>query len=127
MAVRRIVANIAAPPGEDGAAFYQDVLGLDRLMDLGFITTWGHGAGDDGAGDDGQAGAPPQVGVASEGGSGAPVPDLSVEVDNLEDVFARAEAGGFDIPYPLTDEPWGVRRFMVRDPFGRLVNILTHI
>ncbi|RVB32138.1 glyoxalase, partial [Mesorhizobium sp. M7A.F.Ca.CA.004.05.1.1] len=22
--------------------------------------------------------------------------------------------------------PWGVRRFYVRDPFGRLVNILSH-
>ncbi len=24
------------------------------------------------------------------------------------------------------DEPWGVRRFYVRDPFGKLVNILAH-
>ena len=26
--------------------------------------------------------------------------------------------------YGITDEPWGVRRFFVCDPFGRLVNIL---
>ena len=25
-----------------------------------------------------------------------------------------------------TDEPWGVRRFYARDPFGRLINILSH-
>jgi len=24
------------------------------------------------------------------------------------------------------DEPWGVRRFYVRAPFGKLVNILAH-
>lgn len=109
--------DIAAPPGEDGAAFYCDVLGLDRLMDLGFITTWGA---------TGQS-APPQVSVASEGGAGAPVPDISVEVDDLDDVHRRAVERGYDIPYPLTNEPWGVRRFMVRDPFGKLVNVLTHL
>ncbi len=34
---------------------------------------------------------------------------------------------GFKIEYELTDEPWGVRRFYVRDPFGKLVNILSHL
>ena len=116
MTVRRIVMNVAAPTGEDGAAFYRDLLGLDLLMNLGWITTWGSPSGT----------AAPQISVASEGGSGAPVPDMSVEVDDLEVIWSRAEAGGFDICYPLTDEPWGVRRFMVRDPFGKLVNILSH-
>ena len=30
------------------------------------------------------------------------------------------------IEYGPANEPWGVRRFYVRDPFGRLVNILSH-
>ena len=34
--------------------------------------------------------------------------------------------GGFPIEYGPVDEPWGVRRFFVRDPFGRLINILKH-
>ncbi len=29
------------------------------------------------------------------------------------------KAAGFAIEYGPTDEPWGVRRFYVRDPFGR--------
>lgn len=116
MPVRRIVMNVAAPPGEDGAAFYRDLLGLDCLMSLGWITTWGLSTGDNA----------PQVSVASEGGSGAPVPDMSIEVDDLDDVWARAQAGSYPIEYTLTVEPWGVRRFMVRDPFGKLVNILAH-
>ena len=32
-----------------------------------------------------------------------------------------------NIAYPLADEPWGVRRFFVRDPFGKLVNIVSHV
>lgn len=26
-----------------------------------------------------------------------------------------------------SDEPWAVRRFYVRDPFGKLINVLAHI
>ena len=36
------------------------------------------------------------------------------------------KAAGFAVEYGPADEPWGVRRFHVRDPFGRLVNILSH-
>ena len=58
--------------------------------------------------------------------SGTPVPDLSIEVDDLEKVHQAALAAGFAIEYGPKSEPWGVRRFYVRDPFGRLVNILIH-
>ena len=34
---------------------------------------------------------------------------------------------GIPIEYGPADEPWGVRRFYVRDPFGKLVNILSHL
>ena len=51
---------------------------------------------------------------------------LSIEVDNLDEAHRRAVAGGFVIAYGPVTEPWGVRRFYVRDPFGRLVNILAH-
>jgi catechol 2,3-dioxygenase-like lactoylglutathione lyase family enzyme len=115
MTVRRIVANL--PPDGTGkaAAFYRDLLGLDVLMDLGWITTFG--ASDP---------APVQVSVATEGGSGTPVPHLSIEVDDVETLHARAQELGFAITYPLTTEPWGVRRFYVRDPMGNEINIVTH-
>ena len=64
--------------------------------------------------------------MAREGGSGTPVPDLSVEVDNLDEIYERARSEGFEIVYPLSDEPWGVRRFHVRDPLGKVINILSH-
>jgi lactoylglutathione lyase len=115
MAVLRIVANVAAGDPARAAPFYEGVLGLSMVMDLGWIRTY---AAD--------AAAPPQVSIMTEGGAGAPVPDLSIEVDDVDAVHARAVAAGCAIVRPLRDEPWGVRRFFVRDPFGRLVNVLAH-
>ena len=61
-----------------------------------------------------------------QGGSGTPVPDLSIEVDDVDAALAAMKAAGFEIEYGPADEPWGVRRFFVRDPLGKLVNILAH-
>jgi catechol 2,3-dioxygenase-like lactoylglutathione lyase family enzyme len=115
MAVKRIVPNIAAGRVEDAKAFYGDLLGLNLVMDHGWLVTF---AAD--------TRAAPQVSIASEGGSGTPVPDISIEVDDLDAVHARLLAAGAPIEYGPTREPWGVRRFYVRDPFGRLINILAH-
>ena len=54
------------------------------------------------------------------------MPDLSIEVDDVDAALAAMEAAGFQIEYGPVDEPWGVRRFFVRDPFGKLINILAH-
>jgi hypothetical protein len=34
---------------------------------------------------------------------------------------------GFEIAYPLRDEEWGVRRFMLRAPSGTVVNVVSHL
>ena len=115
MEVKRIVANISAARVEDARRFYCDVLGLEVVMDLGWIVTFTSGSN-----------APVQISVASEGGSGTQVPDLSIEVDDVDAAYDRTRSTGFEIVYPLTDEPWGVRRFYTRDPYGKLVNILAH-
>jgi catechol 2,3-dioxygenase-like lactoylglutathione lyase family enzyme len=115
MKVKRIVANIAAEDAAAAKRFYHDVLGLDLLMDLGWIATYGSGQQQS-----------VQVSIASEGGSGTPVPDLSIEVDDIDAALAAMRNAGFAIEYGPADEPWGVRRFYVRDPFGKLVNILAH-
>ena len=115
MTVRRIVANIAAADPERARAFYGDLLNLEVAMDLGWILTFAS-----------DATARAQVSIASEGGSGTPVPDLSIEVDDVDAVYRRAKTAGHEITYDIADEPWGVRRFYVRDPFGRTLNILSH-
>lgn len=115
MKVRRIVANIAAADIAAARRFYVDVLGLDVLMDHGWIATFGNAEEER-----------VQLSVATEGGSGTPVPDLSIEVDDIEAALERMRRAGFDPEYGPADEPWGVRRFYVRDPLGKLVNILQH-
>ncbi|QKD01008.1 VOC family protein [Mesorhizobium loti] len=115
MKVRRIIANIATSDIAAAKRFYQDVLGLVLLMDHGWIATYGS-----------QEKMDVQISFAEQGGSGTPVPDLSIEVDDVEAALQGMKAAGFAIEYGPADEPWGVRRFYVRDPFGRLVNILSH-
>jgi len=115
MKVRRIVANIATQDVAAAKRFYQDVLGLDLLMDQGWIATYGSAEK-----------MQVQVSFMAQGGSGTPVPDLSIEVDDVEAALEGMKAAGFAIEYGPVDEPWGVRRFYVRDPLGRLVNILSH-
>ena len=67
------------------------------------------------------------ISFMSQSGSDTPTPDLSIEVDDLDAALERMQAAGFPIEYGPAEEPWGVRRFYVRDPFGKLVNILTHL
>jgi catechol 2,3-dioxygenase-like lactoylglutathione lyase family enzyme len=115
MKVLRIVSNIATPEPSAAKRFYGELLGLELLMDFGWIATYGS-----------KRKMPIQLSVASEGGSGTATPDLSIEVDDLEQALARMSAAGIAIEYGPADEPWGVRRFFVRDPFGKLINILSH-
>ncbi|MGE0155382.1 MAG: VOC family protein [Reyranellaceae bacterium] len=115
MTVKRIVPNIAHDRPQDGDAFYGDILGMKVVMDHGWIRTFACAAHP-------QA----QVSVMSEGGSGTSVPDVSIEVDDLDEVLVRVEKAGIAIEYGPVSEPWGVRRFYIRDPFGRLVNVLSH-
>lgn len=115
MTVRRIVANIGTPDAAAAKRFYQDVLGLGVLMDQGWIVTYGS-----------DERMQVQISFMAQGCSGTPVPDLSIEVDDVDAALQGMKAAGFTIEYGPADEPWGVRRFYVRDPFGRLVNILSH-
>ena len=115
MKVKRIVANVETADPAVVARFYREVLGLELLMDHGWIATYGT----DGT-------MPLQVSFASEGGSGTPVPGLSFEVDDVEAVYRAVQKGGYPVEYGPADEPWGVRRFFVRDPAGTLVNIVMH-
>ncbi|MBU57673.1 MAG: glyoxalase [Alcanivorax sp.] len=115
MKVKRIMANTVTEDLDAAAWFYGELLGLDLLMDHGWFRTYG---------------SPErmmvQVSFGTEGGAGTPVPDLSIEVDDVDAALGRFRKAGVTIEYGPADEPWGVRRFFVRDPFNRLLNILQH-
>jgi predicted enzyme related to lactoylglutathione lyase len=115
MTVLRIVTNIATSSIEQVKRFYEALFDMDVVMDHGWIVTLASGES-----------ALTQVSIATEGGSGTPVPDISIEVHDVDEVYRRAKALGVDVVYELTDEPWGVRRFYLRDPAGKLLNVLAH-
>ncbi|MEQ8653929.1 MAG: VOC family protein [Kiloniellales bacterium] len=125
MAVRRIQHNIAAKNVEAARSFYQDILEMDPVMDLGWIVTYA-GSSQTRTDQTSTDQTRPQLSIASQGGSDTEVPDLSIEVDNFEEVHRRLLSAGIAIAYGPVDEPWGVRRLYVKDPFGTLVNILAH-
>lgn len=114
--VKRIVANIRTAETAAAKIFYGEILGLRVLMDHGWITTYGNDDKMD-----------VQLSFATEGGSGTAVPDLSIEVNDVDAVYRQMKMYGFPVEYGPADEPWNVRRIYVRDPFGKLINILQHM
>ena len=117
MAVRRIVAYAGGEQMEASREFYVDVLGMkvameDPVLDL-------------------QAPENPtaEVIVGAQEMQDAP-PRFGVDVGDpaaVDAAHAEAVRRGLRVVYPLTDEPWGVRRFFVEDPGGTVVNVLAHI
>ena len=116
MGVRRIVPDLHADDPSAGRAFFEEVLGLEVVMDHGWIVTYA-APGD----------AAAQISVLREDASAPVRPDVSVEVDDVDAAHAAAQRLGMEVVHPLTDEPWGVRRFFVREPStGRVLNVLSH-
>jgi catechol 2,3-dioxygenase-like lactoylglutathione lyase family enzyme len=52
---------------------------------------------------------------------------ISIEVEDVDAAYAEAQARDLEIVYPLTDEPWGIRRFFVREASGTVLNIASHV
>ena len=115
MKVNRIVANVTVADPAVVHAFYKDLLGLELAMDHGWIRTYTS-----------TSQMSPQISFASQGGSDTAGPDLSIEVDDLDEALRRMRNAGVPLVYGPVTEGWGVRRFFVRDPLGKLINILQH-
>jgi catechol 2,3-dioxygenase-like lactoylglutathione lyase family enzyme len=109
-----VVPDIKSRHPADNRAFYVDFLGMDLAMQMDSVMTFVS-----------RSNPTAQITVIYDDGSTL-VPDVSIEVADVDDVHRRAVEGGFDIVYPLTDEPWGVRRFFVVDPNGTVLNVLSH-
>ena len=67
-----------------------------------------------------------QLTLISQDATASVRPDASIEVDDVGEAYDAAQRLGCEIVHPLTDEPWGVRRFFVREPNGKVLNILSH-
>ena len=106
MKVKRIVANVAAVNLDDATLFYESIFDLTLEMDHGWIKTYSSGEK-----------MTTQISVASEGGSGTPVPDLSIEVDELEMVLQRVISADIHIEYGPVLEQWGGASFLYSRSF----------
>ena len=114
MTVRRIIPYYESPDLEATRAFYTRVLSLRE-------GTFGGGYIGFGSGQAQVLFAPPGV---------VPVlPDMGVDVgspDAVDAAHAEALRAGHEVIYGPVDEPWGVRRFFVRDPQGVVISVLAH-
>jgi hypothetical protein len=111
--ISRAVPNIKSDAAAETRDFFVELLGFEVAMDLGWVVTVASPTN-------------PAVQITIIGNDDPAAPGISVEVDDVDAVHARALERGLEIPYPLRDEEWGVRRFMLREPSGTIVNILSH-
>ncbi|HZA40578.1 MAG TPA: VOC family protein [Actinomycetota bacterium] len=113
MTIRRAVPNISSDLPAESRDFFVDLLGFEVAMDMGWVVTLASPTN-------------PSVQVTIIESDDPAAPGISVEVDDVDAVHARAVERGLEITYPLRDEEWGVRRFMLREPSGTTVNVLSH-
>ncbi|MFI1395793.1 VOC family protein [Streptomyces sp. NPDC020681] len=117
MSVRRVVPDIRTASAESMAEsreFY-GLIGLEEVMNLGWVMTLAS-----------PSNPTAQLTLATHDASAPVWADLSIEVEDADTVYAAMLERGAEIVHPLQDEEWGVRRFFVRDPNGRVVNVVSH-
>ena len=112
MTISRAVPNIKSDQPATTRDFFVG-LGFEVVMDLGWVMTVASATN-------------PSVQVNIIGNDDNSAPGISVEVADVDAVHAEAVERGLEIAYPLRDEDWGVRRFMLREPSGTTVNVLSH-
>jgi predicted enzyme related to lactoylglutathione lyase len=113
MTVSRAVPNIKSDRPAETRDFFLDLLGFEVAMDLGWVVTVA-------------SPSDPSVQVTIIGNDDMAAPGISVGVADVDAMHAKAVEQGCEIVYPLRDEEWGVRRFMLREPSGTLVNVVSH-
>jgi len=116
MSIRRVVPDIKSERFGESRDFYVGLLGFEVAMDTEWIMTFAS-----------PTNPTAQVCVMKRDATANIDPDVSIEVADVDSVHAQALRRGDTIVYPLTDEPWDVRRFFVRDPNGSVINVLSHI
>src|SRR5437588_11595740 len=102
MSVRRIVPNINSAEPSASKPFYENVLGLHSVMDMGWIVTFASASN-----------PTAQLSVVASDTRDEPHADISIEVTDVDHCHALAQANGPAIVYPLTDQPCRLRRSFV--------------
>jgi len=116
MRVTRVTTNLPVSDIASAREFYVDYLGLrSEAFNLGWVARFET--------PDGRA----AVQLVTRDASAAEDSVISVAVGtDVDEAYAEARRRGYEIVHPLTEEPWGVRRFFVRAPNGTVINIVSH-
>ena len=101
MDLLRAVPILTVPDVAAVVEEYRDLLGVDVLMDLGWVATLG-------------TSGVAQFSVMDADQSAPCNPDVSLEVPDVDAAYRLARESGAEIVHPLQDEAWGVRRFFLR-------------
>ncbi|MGI8665855.1 MAG: VOC family protein [Jatrophihabitans sp.] len=115
MRTNRITANLRVADIEANSSFYTGYLGLStEEFNLGWVARY----------------TSPETGVnlqlVTRDATSAEDAVISVHTNDVEGAYQQARDLGYEIVHPLTTEPWGVRRFLVRAPDGNVINIVLH-
>jgi predicted enzyme related to lactoylglutathione lyase len=115
MSISRVVPNIASDQPAACRDFYAGLLGFQVAMDMGWILTLVSSSN-----------PTAQLSIQHQDATAPVVSQVTVEVADVDAVLAQALRRGVEVVQPLTDEPWGVRRFLVKDPNGVVLNVASH-
>ena len=116
MRVTGVTANLPVSNVEVARRFYVDYLGLGvEEMNLGWVARYRT--------EDARASV--QL-VTRDATSPVRLGALGPRRRRRRGRYAEAQRLGYEIVHPLTLEPWGVRRFFVRDPDGNVINVVSH-
>jgi catechol 2,3-dioxygenase-like lactoylglutathione lyase family enzyme len=115
MRATKVMVNLPVADIDAAREFYSDYLGLStEAMNLGWVARFQT--------PDGRA----ELQVVTRDATAPENPVASIAVDDVDAAYVEARGRGYEIVHPLTDEPWGLRRFFVRTPDGSVLNINSH-
>jgi len=111
----RIMANLRVPEVDAAKNFYTDYLGLStEEFNMGWVGRYT--SPDTGA----------NVQLVTRDATAPEDSVISVQTADVDGAYEEALELGYEIVHPITTEPWGVRRFLVRAPDGNVVNVVRH-
>ena len=105
--------NVSSDRPAETRDFFVDLLRFEVAMDIGWVATVASPTN-------------PSVQVTIISNDDMAAPGISIGVEDVDAVHAKAVEQGLEVVYPLRDEEWGVRRFMLREPSGTVVNVVSH-
>lgn len=115
MRATRITANLRVADIATSKGFYTEYLGLStEEFNLRWVARYT--CADTGA----------TVQLVTRDATAPEDAGISVHTDDVDGAYEEAQRLGLEIVHPITTEPWGVRRFLLRAPDGNVINLVRH-